>query len=150
MVSEPRSCAMAEGTRHAQLAEAVSILKGEYVHLQEEEKDKQKHMLGAVLQQLNNLAASYEQLVVQANNPQMGESTQDFSIGRIRGEEEKEAETSEGKLAIIQSEESEKEEKVLRELLGISLHAMAARRSKLPVGESHMTIKVANGDSLPC
>ena len=60
VVSEPGSCDMAEGTHHVQLAEAMSMLKGETMHLREEQ-DQQKYMLEAVLQQLNNLAASYEQ-----------------------------------------------------------------------------------------
>ncbi|KAJ0048784.1 hypothetical protein Pint_15239 [Pistacia integerrima] len=128
---------MAEGTRHAQLVEAVSMLKGESVHLREEQ-DKQKHMLEVVLQQLNNLAASY------------GNSWQFKQIINKRERH-----------LPIQEVESEKEEKELGELLGISLHAMGgsthsfvdpyvARRSKLPVGKSHMIVKVANGDSLPC
>ncbi|XP_042963178.1 uncharacterized protein LOC122297221 [Carya illinoinensis] len=65
-------------------------------------------------------------------------------------EEEEEADNSEGNLAIIQAKDPVREEKEIGELLGISLHAMAARRSRLPVGESQLTVKVANGDSLPC
>ncbi|KAG2716720.1 hypothetical protein I3760_03G141200 [Carya illinoinensis] len=65
---------MAEGTRHAQLAKAMSMLKGETLHLREEQ-DTQKHMLEAVLQQLSNLANSYEQLAMQTCKHQMGEGS---------------------------------------------------------------------------
>ncbi|KAG2679678.1 hypothetical protein I3760_11G062100 [Carya illinoinensis] len=80
VVSEPGSCAMAEGTRFAQLAEAVSMLKGETVHLREEQ-EHHKNMLEAVLQQLNNLATSYEQLAVQSTNQVRGEES-----SRVQGQ----------------------------------------------------------------
>ncbi|XP_041009333.1 uncharacterized protein LOC121253378 [Juglans microcarpa x Juglans regia] len=65
---------MAEGTRQAQLSEAVSMLTAEAGHLREEQS-RQKGMLEAVLQQLNNLAASYDQLALKANNRNSGEGS---------------------------------------------------------------------------
>ncbi|XP_041020419.1 uncharacterized protein LOC121262051 [Juglans microcarpa x Juglans regia] len=62
---------MAEGTHHSILTEAVAALKGESTNLQEEQ-ETQKQMLDAMLQQLNNLAASYEQLAVMVGNQKSG------------------------------------------------------------------------------
>lgn len=58
---------MAEGTRLVQLVEVISTLKGETTHMQGEQ-ETHKQMLDAGLQQLNNLAASYDQLVVLVGN----------------------------------------------------------------------------------
>ncbi|KAJ0040440.1 hypothetical protein Pint_28753 [Pistacia integerrima] len=193
---------MAEGTRQALMSDVVSILEEETVHLREEQ-NKQKLMLEAVLQQLSNMATSYDQLATHKNsqdgeNGGEGSSNTKVLLGTQRSKPrifllegleeaiEEEAESSEGKLALIQSEEPTREGEELRELLGISLHAMAgllapktmtiegfinnqkvlilidtrsthsfmdpyiARRAKLPVGESHLTVKVANADSIPC
>ncbi|XP_042950388.1 uncharacterized protein LOC122282508 [Carya illinoinensis] len=71
---------MAEGTCFAQLAEVVSMLKGETVHLRKEQ-EHHKNMLEAVLQQLNNLATSYEQLAVQSTNQVRGEES-----SRVQGQ----------------------------------------------------------------
>ena len=109
-----------------------------------------------------------------------------FMLEGLEDLEEDEAESNEGKLAIIQPEEPTKKGEKLGELLGISLNAMTgslspktmriegfinnqrvlvlvdtgsthnfmdpivARRAKLPVGENHLTVKVANGDNIPC
>ncbi|KAF5463169.1 hypothetical protein F2P56_019105 [Juglans regia] len=62
---------MAEGTRQAQLSEAVTLLSTEAGYLREEQT-KQKGMLEAVLQQLNNLAASYDQLALRITNQNSG------------------------------------------------------------------------------
>ncbi|KAA8532322.1 hypothetical protein F0562_032355 [Nyssa sinensis] len=56
---------MAEGTRHAQLIEAVAALKVESTQMRDEQ-NKQKLLLEGIFQQLNNLASSYEHLVVNA------------------------------------------------------------------------------------
>ncbi|KAG7944239.1 hypothetical protein I3843_15G089300 [Carya illinoinensis] len=109
-----------------------------------------------------------------------------FFLEGLEGDEGEGAELDEGHLAIIESKEVGREEREMRELLCISLHAMTcslspktmrvegliihqkvlilidtgsthsfvnpyvARKSKLPVGESQLTVKVANGDNLPC
>lgn len=65
---------MAEGTRQAQLAKTVAALKGENRYLQEEQ-EKQKITLDAVLQQINNLASSYEQLAIIAAKQNSGEGS---------------------------------------------------------------------------
>ncbi|KAF5445037.1 hypothetical protein F2P56_034120 [Juglans regia] len=52
-----------------------------------------------------------------------------FLLEALEDEEEEEAETSEGKLALIQLDKHAKEENELGELLGISLHAMAGTLS---------------------
>lgn len=74
MVSKLRSYDMAEGTQQAQLAKAVSMLKAETVNLREEQS-KQQSMLEVVLQQINNLAANYDQLAIQTNNQNSGEGS---------------------------------------------------------------------------
>ena len=62
---------MAEGTRQSLLSEIVSMLKEETAHPRKEQ-DKQKLMLEAMLQQLNSLANSYEQLAIHKNSQNGG------------------------------------------------------------------------------
>ncbi|XP_035543610.1 uncharacterized protein LOC118347690 [Juglans regia] len=64
LVSEPRSCNMAEGTRLSQLVEAVTTIHGETASLKEAQK-RQEALIEGVLQQLNNLASSYDSLAQQ-------------------------------------------------------------------------------------
>lgn len=65
---------MVEGTHCAQLAKAVSALMGEYVQLREEQ-ERQRQMLELVLQQINNLVASYDPLAVTTGNQQSREGS---------------------------------------------------------------------------
>ena len=53
---------MAEGTRAAQVAEAITTLRGENNALKEEQS-RQGVLMGELLQQLNHLATSYDNLV---------------------------------------------------------------------------------------
>lgn len=53
---------MAEGTRLSQLSEIVNHLQGETVALKEEQS-RHGMLIEGVLQQLNNLASSYDNLV---------------------------------------------------------------------------------------
>ncbi|KAA8524244.1 hypothetical protein F0562_010667 [Nyssa sinensis] len=57
-----RSCNMAEGTRLSQLAEVVNTILGETATLKGEQ-DRHKALIEGVLQQLTNLASSYNSLV---------------------------------------------------------------------------------------
>ncbi|KAA8524303.1 hypothetical protein F0562_010726 [Nyssa sinensis] len=56
---------MAEGTKQAHVNEMLAALKGENEILREEQQ-RQKGMLEAVLQQLNNFASTYEQMVIKS------------------------------------------------------------------------------------
>lgn len=62
VVSEPRSSDMAEDTRFTQLKEVVGRLHARIAMLKEE-KYKQQSFMESILQQLNNLASSHENLV---------------------------------------------------------------------------------------
>ncbi|XP_042946134.1 uncharacterized protein LOC122279514 [Carya illinoinensis] len=65
---------MAEGTRQAHMNEMLAALKGENEILREEQQ-RQKGMLEAVLQQLNNLASTYEQMVIKTGKSNLGEGS---------------------------------------------------------------------------
>lgn len=65
---------MANGTCHAQLAEAIATLKGEAAHLCEEQ-EQQRKMLEMVLQQINNLGTNYKQLAFTNGNPKLDEGS---------------------------------------------------------------------------
>ncbi|KAA8531503.1 hypothetical protein F0562_006144 [Nyssa sinensis] len=71
---EPRSYDMAEGTRLSQLAEAVTTVQGETASLKGEQ-DRQGALIEGVLQQLTNLASSYDSLVQITAKLSAGEGT---------------------------------------------------------------------------
>ena len=62
MVSDPRSRDMAEGIRLTQLSETLKQLQ-EVTTILTGEQSKQRLLMEKVLQQLNNLASSYDSLV---------------------------------------------------------------------------------------
>lgn len=71
---------MAEGTRSTQVAEAITTLRGENNALKEEQS-RQGVLMGEVLQQLNNLATNYDNLVQLTTRLSSGEGTSNFPRG---------------------------------------------------------------------